>query len=242
MFMAPDDPQVPSESLTQERTGAPIGRPARPLRLAIIALVIISIVLGWVTTALSPALAARNPLLLLAMESPIRNMLLARRTPLAAFVLVATARRSAAAVVYYLLGRWYGDAAVRWVEERSGRHGAALRRLERFVRSAAYPAVLLYPGPLACTVAGSMGMRPSAFVSLSVTGSLSIALIFRLVGNVFSAPLDALLRAIDRHLLAATLITLGLVALVLVRPRLSRRGHLTTDHEPHRSRHEPGAS
>ena len=180
-------------------------RPGTALRSLVLVAAAALVALDFVTTALSPALAARQPLLLLALEAPIRNMLLASRVALLPFLVVVTLRRVFGATVFFFVGRWYGDAAVLWLERRAGAHGAKVRRIERLVRGAAYPMVFASPTALVCTVAGAMGVRPPVFAAIVAVGSLCVGALAHLAGDALRQPIADVLHVFDRHLLGATI-------------------------------------
>ena len=128
-----------------------VPKPLPPLwvRRVVISVAVALFASGFVATAATPALAPHHPVWLIALEAPIRNLMLARKVPLLPFVLVGVSRRVLGASVMYLLGRWYGDAALRWFERHAG---PSVRRAERFARSFGVPWVFLWPGPLVCAV------------------------------------------------------------------------------------------
>ena len=186
--------------------------------------------LGLVTTALTPSLVTYSPLLLLALESPVRNMVLARNAPIVPFLLIATLRRTSAAVLFFFLGRWYGEDAVHWLERHAGRAGSAVRTAERLARVGSYPMVFFLPVPLVSVLAGSLDMPPRAFIPVSLVGSLCVALACRWLGDRLAVVLDPVLRVFARHGAAATAIATALVV-VLVLVRL-RGGSGTSDESP----------
>lgn len=215
----PPDPTPPTAPLVH----VPLPRPGRALRWAVIGVAAALMALTFVATALSPALAARRPLLLLALESPIRNMLLASRVALVPFLAVVTLRRLLGASVYFFIGRWYGDAAVAWLERRAGRHGAKVRRVERFVRAGAYPMVFLAPTAVVCVVAGAMGLPPAAFAACAGAGSLAIGAVMHLAGDALRAPIAEVVRLFERHAIGATVAATALAALWAARQWAPRR-------------------
>lgn len=207
------DPPPPAELLPGELPEHVLPRPRPAVRRLVLAAAAALMALSLVTTALSPALAARDPLLLLALESPFRNMLLASRVAVAPFLAVVTARRLLGATVYFFIGRWYGDAAVLWLERRAGPQGRTVRRVERAVRAGAYPLVFVAPTAVVCTVAGAMGLRPWVFVAVAGAGSLTVGAAVRLAGEALHEPIARVVGAFERHMVAATLAAAGLVAL-----------------------------
>ncbi len=207
---APDD--TPAPAPPADATPHLLPRPGRAVRWAVLGAAAALSALGLVTTALSPALASRHPLWLLALEAPIRNMLLASRVAIVPFLLVVTLRRLFGAVLYFLLGRWYGDAAVLWLERRAGRHGPKVRRVEGVVRAGAWPLVFVSPTAVVCTVAGAMGLRLPAFVLVSGAGSLTVGAVVYLAGGALKSPIASLVGGFEQHLVETTLAAAILVA------------------------------
>jgi hypothetical protein len=70
-----------------------LGRFTRLPLSALLGPIAVFTALGVVGTALTPPLAARHPLLLIAMEARDRNLLLARHVGVAVFLIVGSARR-----------------------------------------------------------------------------------------------------------------------------------------------------
>jgi len=187
------------------------GRPrARVLLLPIVVFTAV----GTVGTALTPALAPHHPLLLIVLEARDRNLLLARHISLVAFVTVGLARRLASDPFFFLLGRHYGDGAVRWLESHGG--GPAVRATERAFRRAAYPMLVIFPGAVVCAMAGDAQVPPAVFGVIVVVRTVAALFVIRWVGNVFSAPIDNFLHALDRDLVPATALTVVLVVVWLM--------------------------
>jgi membrane protein DedA with SNARE-associated domain len=190
-------------------------RPSRrKLQLLIGAIVVLAIA-GTTATALTPRLATRDPLLLIMLEARNRNLVLARHVDLLPFILVGTIRRMISDPLYWLLGVWYGDKAIRWIEEKAG-GGALVRVTEQFFAKAAYPMVFLFPGAIVCALAGATGMPFPAFIATNLAGTITMVTLLRLAGDALSGPVDAVLRFFDRNLVTTTAITIALVVLSLV--------------------------
>jgi hypothetical protein len=166
--------------------------------------------LGVIGTALTPPLAARHPLLLIAMEARDRNLLLARHVGVAVFVVVGSARRLISDPFFYLLGRHHGAAGVSWLQRHGG--GRVVAATVRAFRRAAYPMLVIFPGAVVCTLAGDAGVPPGAFATIVVVRTVAVVLMIRFVGNVFAGPVDTTIRFFDQHLLATSLASVALVA------------------------------
>jgi membrane protein DedA with SNARE-associated domain len=183
-------------------------------------------VVGTLATALTPALAARHPLLLIILEARNRNLILAREVDFVPFLIVATLRRTLTDPLYFLLGRFYGDRAVRWLEVKAGM-GSYARLMERVFTKASYPAVFLFPGAIVCALAGVVGMRFAVFMALNLAGTISAVLALKVFGDAVASPVEAIVGFFDRHLVATTAVSIGLVVLSIVVGRLEGKTELS---------------
>jgi membrane protein DedA with SNARE-associated domain len=113
--------------------------------------------------------------------------------------------------LFFLLGYWYGDAAVEWMERRTRTWGQMLRQIEKWFGKAAYPLVFIAPNNYICLFAGAAGMSIRAFVVLNVTGSLFRLWLVRLFGKAFEAPLDVVVDWIGDNRGILLVVTIGLV-------------------------------
>jgi membrane protein DedA with SNARE-associated domain len=211
-----------------DRTPPPeAGQGRRKPRVAVLVAPIIVLGIGaTIATALTPALAAKHPLLLITLEARNRNLLLARNVDLVPFMVVATIRRTLTDPLYFLLGHFYGDAVIRWLEKKGG-GGAAVRWIEEIFAKASYPMVFLFPGALVCALAGSTGMRPLVFGILNVSGTITAVVLVRKFGDVFGGPVDSVLEFFNRNIVWTTSVTVVSVIVWLVWQR--RQGGLELD-------------
>ena len=60
--------------------------------------------------------------------------------------------------LFYLLGYYYGDAAVRWLERKSPSYGPIAREAERLFGRYGYPLVFFAPNAYICLFAGAARM------------------------------------------------------------------------------------
>ena len=187
--------------------------------MLLVAAVAVTGTAGTIATALTPVLAAQHPLLLIILDARNRELILARHVAAVPFVLVGTLRRVLTDPLYWLLGWWYGDRAIRWLEREAG-GGAFVRLTERFFSKAAYPMVFLFPGAVVCALAGATGMPFLAFLAVNVLGTITAVLALRFSSDVLAAPVDAVLDFFNDHLVATTAVTVTLVAVSVL---LSRR-------------------
>jgi len=185
----------------------------------LVAVIAVLGVAGSVATALTGPLATRHPLLLIVLEARNRNLILARHVALVPFIVVGTVRRVLSDPLYWLLGWWYGDRAIRWLERKGG-GGILVTYTERVFSKAAYPMVFLFPGIVVCSLAGATGMPFVWFLIVNVAGTVATVSVLRLSGDLLGGPVDAVLGFFSHHLVATTGVTVGLVVVSLVLNRL----------------------
>ena len=198
----------------EDAAGVAAGRPSRRRLVLLVAPIVVITTMGVIASAFTPALAARHPLLLIALDARNRFLVLAREVDLVPFVVVALLRRTISDPLFYLLGRYYGDGAVRWLEKKAG-GGDLVRWTESAFERASYPMVFLFPGAIVCALAGATGMSPGAFLATNIAGTLTAILAVRRFSAAIASPVDALLAFFNRNLVATTVASVVLVALSL---------------------------
>jgi uncharacterized membrane protein YgcG len=137
------------------------------MRRAALVLTAVLFALGTTGTNLGPALVDERPRLVLLLSSRNRNLVGAvPYVDATSFFAIGFARILLAAVALYLVGRWYGDATVRWVERRAGGMPAEVRWIERVVARSQTVAVLVFPGSnVVNALVGHAKMPPRRFAS-----------------------------------------------------------------------------
>ena len=164
------------------------------LLIPIIALTVAGTLADW----FAAAIIVRHPLLEMFLNPRIRYLtLVANRVEPVAFFLVGFFRLVLTDPLFYLLGLWYGDAALRWMERRG--NPRVVRAAEGWFAKAAYPIVFIAPNGFVCLLAGATGMAPVVFVALNVTGTIIRLVTVRALANVLERPLEAVLRVVDRY-------------------------------------------
>lgn len=215
-------------------------RPPRRTLILLVTPIVVITALGLIATAFTPALATRHPLLLIALDARNRFLVLARGVDLVPFVIVAVLRRTFSDPLFYLLGRLYGEGALRWLEKKGG-GGQLVVITEKIFKRAAYPMVFLFPGAIVCALAGQTGMSPVGFLVANLAGTLTSVLAVRVFSAAISSPVEGLLRFFNDHLLATTSVSVGLVLLSLVLNRAQGKLDAGLDDLDGTSR-EPGPS
>ncbi len=184
---------------------------------------------GIVANAIFPTLVADAPELVPALTTRADRLLLV--VPLVSgelFLTVALIRELVGDPLFYLFGRRYGEVGIRWLERRSGPNSWWLGTVERLFRRAAYVVVAVWPINVVCLLAGATKMRPLAFFSLNITGTIvRIGLIYYL-GDLLAEPLRDITSFITRYQWYLTPITFLLVAVSLWRQGRRGRGPVET--------------
>jgi len=182
---------------------------------------------AWIGDAFWPQLADRHPLALIALNARNRNLILTTNALDAwSYYVVGAARLLVSDPLFYLLGFWYGDAAVTWMEKRTKTFGGLLRQWERWFVKAAYPLVAIAPNNIICLFAGSAGMRPRAFITLNVAGTFARLYLIRWLGDAFSRPIDWVLDFVADYRLPLTGVAIAVVVISILGDRRSGKGDL----------------
>ena len=197
---------------------APIVR-RRPSKRAVTLLAIplaCMAVVSVTADAIMPGIVDQHPLLLIALNPRNRNLVLATNQLDAwSYYTVGFFRLLLTDPLWFLIGYWYGETALRWAEERTRTFGETLRWLERGFAKAAYPLVVIAPNNWICLFAGSAGMGLATFLLLNVAGTIGRLYLIRVVGEQFESPIDAVLDFIAEYrlpLLALSILFIGTMA------------------------------
>lgn len=208
-------------NVADEAEATPEDRPWRPSprTLSLIAGPLVALVImNWVGGTMAPTLVDRHPALLLALNSSNRHLILTTNSLDAwTYYGIGTARLLIPDPLFFLLGYWYGDAAVAWMERRTHTWGDLLRTVERFFGKAAYPLIFLAPNNPICLFAGAAGMPLRAFLVINVTGTVTRLYVFRRFGEAFQDPIDDVVGWIGDHRLPLLIgsLALGLLSVAL---------------------------
>lgn len=185
------------------------------------------VIVAWIGDALLPRLVNDHPLLFMVMNARTRNLVLVvNDVDTWAFYLWGSLRLVLSDPLFYLLGVWYGDAAVRWMERRSPSYGSLMRSVEQWFGKAAYPLVFLAPNNFICLFAGSSGMATPVFLALNLSGTIFRLVVIAQVGDVFSSPIDSVLDFIQEYRNPLLLVSVGLVAFTVWSERRHGSGEI----------------
>lgn len=193
----------------------PGSRPPRWLGPALISAVVALWVVGFATSASAPKLLKDDPTLLMALNPRYRYMVVAAPEiqPLT-FFLIGLGRLLLSDPIYFALGWFFGDRAIRFFEDALGEQTVSQTRA-MFLRAAPVMA-LFFAGPVICVLAGAAKMRPRRFFTLNVIGTAAIVLALRAFSDALDGPIKWFLRFNDRNyrwLMVITIVTTVFVVL-----------------------------
>jgi membrane protein DedA with SNARE-associated domain len=177
----------------------PIERGKLAVLVGIIAALIVASNLG---TILAATLAKDHPVVLLALSARNRHLLLAVAAGIGAvpYVVVSFLRLVAPAIAFFLLGWWYGDRGLRWLDRQPGGTPATIRWVSRWFAKASLPLVFLMPGSnLVCLLAGARRIAGRTFVVVLTAGILVRLAFFWLLGKALQDPLEVVLDWLTRY-------------------------------------------
>jgi membrane protein DedA with SNARE-associated domain len=166
----------------------------------IIGLVIVSQGAALLGDLFLAGIVDREPALLIALNPRNRNLALAtNQLSASVYYTVGFIRLVISDPLYFLLGYWYGERAIAWTERRSRTYGPLIRDGERLFRRASYPLIFLAPNNIICAMSAATGVRLSHFVALNLSGTVARLVLVRQLGEIFSAPIAAIVDFIARY-------------------------------------------
>ena len=193
---------------------APRWKPPRWALRALLGAIVVITITNMVGDVLAAGLVESHPLWLITLNSRKRWILaVVHKTDVVPFFVVAVLRQLLSDPIYYVLGRWYGDAGARWLEKKMGGGGSFVRWLESGFAKASWPMVAIVPNPIICMLAGASGMPPFIFFTLNIGGTIATIAVFRTVGDVFSGPISAVTGFLNDYrwpLIAVSAVLVGL--------------------------------
>jgi membrane protein DedA with SNARE-associated domain len=167
-----------------------------------------------VGAAFAPWLLVHHPLWLLVLNPwPRHQLLVAPNADLLPFVSIVVVRGMLSCAVAMELGRHYGTRGVALIEGRSAESGQLVRTVERLFGRFSAAFLLFTPGWFTSALAGMSGVTRLQSLTLNSVGLAGWAIVHYRVGawlEPWTAPLMQYLR---EHMLVATLVCVGLVAL-----------------------------
>ena len=216
-YEMPDSPTVANE---EPERGFEVRdrKPPGPHTLKLLAAPIIGlIVISNVGDALAPQLVNSHPLQLIAMNARNRNLILVtNQLDAASYYIVGTLRLLLADPLFFLVGYWYGDTALDWMEQRTKTFGRTLRQWESWFGKAAYPLVFIAPNQYICLFAGAAGRCVTGFFVANISGTIVRLYLIRRLGEAFEAPIDDVLGFISDYRIPLLIVSVVVFGAMMV--------------------------
>lgn len=182
----------------------------------LIGLVIISQAAAMIGDLALAEFVDRHPAWLIALNPRNRNLALAtNQLDAITYYGVGFARLVASDPVYYLLGFWYGERAMAWVQRRSRTYGPLIEDGERLFRRASYPLIFAAPNNVICALSAVTGVRLRTFIALNLTGTVFRLYVVRRLGEEFQSPIQSVIDFIADYRLPVFIVSAILVAWTL---------------------------
>ena len=194
----------------------PAGHPGPPSHLArnlVVGTLIAFVIASNTGNLFLSVLVSQHPAVFIALNPSNRNLALASGDlGWVAFGVIGFLRLLGPDPLFFLLGRWYGDGAIRWMERRAPTYGDLARQLERWFAKARLPVVAIAPNNYVCLFAGASGMGWAPFMAANVVGTIGRLVLIRAFSSVFEGPLGSLRGFIGQYrwpLLAVSFLVVG---------------------------------
>ena len=189
-------------------------RPSRRAVTLVTVPLVALVIAGYIGDALAPTLVDTHPAWLIALNARNRNLaLVTNHLDPWSYYGIGTVRLVLSDPLFFLLGYWYGDAAVAWMERRTKTWGQMLRQIEGWFGKAAYPLVFFAPNNPICLFAGAAGMPIKAFFAVNLAGTVFRLWLVRRFGEAFEGPLDDVVGWIGDNRGILLVVSIGLVIL-----------------------------
>jgi membrane protein DedA with SNARE-associated domain len=180
----------------------------------VIGAVVVLLVAANAGDAFMPTLVDSHPAWFITLNARNRNLVLATNNLDAwSYYGIGTVRLLVSDPLFFLLGYWYGDAAVVWMERRTKTWGQMLRQVEQWFGKAAYPLIFVAPNNPICLFAGAAGMPVRAFLAVNLAGTVTRLYLIRRFGEAFESPIDDVVGWIGDYRGPLLVVTIGLVVL-----------------------------
>ena len=173
-------------------------------------------ILGFVTNASAPKLLRDHPLTLMILNPRYRYMVVAApRVDALPFYLIGVARLLFSDPIYFLLGWFYGDRAIKYFNDVAGEQTVESTR--RFFLRASAVMALFFAGPIICVLAGAAKMKPRLFFTLDVIGTIVVVALLRLFSDAMGGFIKSFLRFNDRNYKWLMVLTVASTLIVVAR-------------------------
>ena len=171
------------------------------MRRAVLLLTTLLFVCGTLGANIGPAVVDDHPLLVLALSARNRNLIGSiPYVGATTFFVVGFLRLLLAACALFLVGRWYGERALRWTEAQVGEMPALYRWTENATRRAGWLALFLMPGSnIVCLLVGHLRMPPRRFVAIACAGIATRLTVLWTGGKQVEGQIESVVGWINRY-------------------------------------------
>ena len=223
--LAADDPDAQPTAVDDRPR--PQGPPSVLARNLVVGACITLFIGAYAGDIFLSVLVDQHPALFITLNARNRNLVLASdNLDWWSYYGIGTARLLLSDPLFFLLGHWYGDAGIRWIEKRSNTYGPMARSAEKWFGKASYPLIVIAPNNYICLFAGASGMSIPIFLALNVVGTVGRLAVLRVFGDVFGEPIEWFRDLITENRLLFFGISLGLVVLSLYLDRKAGGGEV----------------
>jgi len=189
-------------------------RPSRRALSFVVGPLIAMVIASYVGDALATTLATSHPAWLIALNARNRNLILVTNHLDAwTYYGIGTVRLLLSDPLFFILGMWYGDAAVEWMERRTHTWGQMLRQLQNWFGRAAYPLIFIAPNNPICLFAGAAGMPLRAFFAVNIAGTFARLWLIRRFGEAVESPIEDVLGFLRDYRIPLLILSVVLVVL-----------------------------
>lgn len=215
----PDGAQQPSDleptepSETSAAAKVPRERPAKwKVTLVVTGIVVIQIA-NYIASASLAVLVNEHPLWLVLMQPTTKNLLLVTgKIWIVTFLVVAILRRQVPHILWFFIGRWYGQAGLDWVSKRFPDFGQLISQIEDAFPKWGPLICALYPHPVVCAMAGASKMRFVPFLIYTFAGIILFVSMARIFGDWLKPVTDPLLNFSQEYVVPLTILTVAITA------------------------------
>lgn len=171
------------------------------MRKAVLTFTTMLFVIGTIGSNIGPALVDNHPSLVLALSSRNRNLFgSVPYIDVIPYAAIGFIRILIAGIALYLVGRWYGEKALGWVEGNLDELPAVYHWTEKAVDKGGWVALVLMPGSnVVCLLLGHKRMEAKRFIPLLSIGIVIKLIVLRLGGDQFEDQIRSFLSAIEQY-------------------------------------------
>lgn len=193
-------------------------------RNSVIGILIAFVVASNLANAFLSVLVTDHPLLFMGLNAQNRNLALASpEVSTWSFYVVGFLRLIGPDPFFFLLGRWYGDGAIRWLERKAPTYGEMLRILEGWFHRARLLVVAIAPNNYVCLFAGASGMAWGPFLLANAFGTAVRLWLVRMFSDLFEGPLGSIRTFIGEYRWPLLALSITLVVFTVVSERRAGR-------------------